>query len=126
MNRLICLIIAAMAFTLTACGHAPENQTLPYPFQALGNEPGWSVVLQNDLHAEVILDTGSTRFATTFTVARATAQGLLLHSTYQNQPLSLSIRPGSCNDTMSDTHYEYRAVLEIQGQNLQGCGRPAL
>ena len=126
MNRLNYLVVAAMTLTLAACSHAPKNQDLPYPFQALGNEPGWSVVLQNDLQADVILDTGSTRFTTTFSAVETTDQGLQLRSTYQNEPLNLHIRPGSCNDTMSDTHYEYSAILEVKGQSLQGCGRPAL
>lgn len=122
MSRLKCFIISGCVLTLTACSHTPtSSEALPYPFQALGNEPGWSIVIQDNLHAEVILNTGDTRFSTVFKTKTAADQSIIFTST--NPALLLTIRKGNCNDTMSDTHYRYQAVLETENKRLQGCGR---
>ena len=74
----------------------------------------------------MVLDTGATQFPAVFNLTEVADGSMVLSSTYQNQPLTLSISPGNCSDTMSDTVYDYQTVLEVQGQRLQGCGRPAL
>lgn len=126
MKPLLSVLVGGVILALGACSQTPDSKPLlPYPFQALGNEPGWSIVLNANLEANVILDTGATRFPAVFTLTEVADGTVVLSSSYQNQPLNLSIAPGSCNDTMSDTVYNYQAVLEVQGQRLQGCGRPA-
>lgn len=122
MIRLKYFIMSGCVLTLTACSHVPAlNDTLPYPFQALGNEPGWSIVIQKNLQAEVILNTGDTRFFTEF--KKETTADNSIRFTSTNPALQLTIRKGDCNDTMSDTHYHYQAQLEADNTRFQGCGR---
>lgn len=127
MKPLLSVLIGGAVLALSACSQVPSSKPmLPYPFQALGTEPGWSVVLNANLEANVILDTGAIQFPAVFSLSEVVDNTVILSSTYQNQPLTLSIAPGTCNDTMSDTVYDYQTVLEVQGQSFQGCGRPAL
>lgn len=118
-------IIASLGVALlSACSTSPNpSSSLTFPFQALGNEPGWSVRLQYSLKADVILDTGSTRFSTTFTPKRDDDTEWVAQAKHENNILVLRIRPGYCNDTMSDTLYPYQAELTINNEVLQGCGR---
>ncbi len=127
MKALLSVVVGGAVLALSACSHSPSTKPLlPYPFQALGAEPGWSIVVNANLEANVVLDTGATQFPAVFNLTEVADGSMVLSSTYQNQPLTLSISPGNCSDTMSDTVYDYQTVLEVQGQRLQGCGRPAL
>lgn len=127
MKPLLSVFIGGAILALSACSQVPSSKPLlPYPFQALGNEPGWSIVLNANLEANVVLDTGAIQFPAVFNLDDVVDETVKLSSTYQNQPLNLSIAPGTCNDTMSDAVYDYQTVLEVQGQSFQGCGRPAL
>lgn len=115
------VVVLAACSTITA-----PSFSLTFPFQALGNEPGWSVRLNNHLDADVTLDTGSTRFNTTFTLQQDSTTEWIAQAKHGNDILVLRIRPGYCNDTMSDTVYAYQAELTINNKVLQGCGRAAL
>lgn len=111
---------------LAACSTTPSSSlALTFPFQVLGNEPGWSVRLNYDLAADVVLDTGSTRFNTTFTPTHHSTTHWIAQAKQGDDQLVLRIRAGYCNDTMSDTVYAYQAELVINDKVLQGCGRAA-
>lgn len=115
---------AAAVLALSACSTQTQTATaISLPFQALGNEPGWSVKIAPDQQAEVLLNYGERRFSITLPSPEYTYAGTHYRSTYNQQPLALDILHTTCSDTMSDTVYDYEAVLRIEGQELRGCGR---
>ena len=93
----------------------------PQHFQALGNEPFWSIeVLSGKLiytspdvqHGVVI----ASRFS-------GAGKRLEFSGTMQGKPVVLAIEPGTCSDGMSETVYPYNATFGWGGQTLQGCAR---
>ena len=126
-------LTATVLLTLSACttqnqSHnskaATDNVTaIQLPFQALGPEPGWSVIIDTNQQAEVLLDFGDRVLTIDLPEPEYTYAGTHFRSTFNQQPLSLDIIYKSCSDTMSDIVYDYEAVLRIEDQVLRGCGR---
>lgn len=50
-------------------------------------------------------------------------KGALYTGTMDGKVLSLLIEPGKCSDGMSDTTYDWKATLTIDGKAEQGCAR---
>lgn len=125
------LILAGTVLGLSACStqsvqHLDQGMptAITLPFQALGNEPGWSVKIDTLQHADILLDHGSRTFALDLPTPEYTYAGTHYRSTYNQQPLALDILYKTCSDTMSDEVYDYEVVLRIEDRLLRGCGRP--
>src|SRR5690554_3661048 len=117
--------LSSAALLLQACALPTTTETIPLPFQALGNEPGWSVVINPDHQATITLDYGEQQLDLLLPPAQVTYAGTHYRAEYQDQPFALDIIFNTCSDTMSDTSYPYETRLEILGKQYQGCGRPA-
>lgn len=121
-------VLALSACTTQSTTPSPSTNTtnkamISLPFQALGNEPGWSVRIDASQQAEVLLDYGERTFTVALPTPEYSYAGTHYRSTYNQQPLALDILHATCSDTMSDTVYDYKAVLQVEGRVLRGCGR---
>lgn len=105
---------------LSACT-TPNHSKLTLPFKAIGNEPGWSITLQSEQLADVVLDYGERTFAVTLPAPQYTYAGTHYRGHYQNQPLTIDIIEKPCNDTMSDHEYQYEVLFTIEDRALKGC-----
>jgi uncharacterized membrane protein len=93
----------------------------PVRMQALGTEPFWAVeVLPGTLrYTTPELPDGQTLLST----SAPEGKGVRYSGKLDGKPLSLLIEPGKCSDGMSDTVYDWKAVLTIDGKAEQGCAR---
>lgn len=90
-------------------------------FQALGTEPFWSVKL----------GAGTATYTTPEDQKGSPAQHafsfgkdtLRYEWKLDARTLVLIIAKGTCSDGMSDTVYEWKAALTIDGKTEQGCAR---
>lgn len=98
-----------------------EPATPEKPFQALGTEPFWAVeVLPGQLRYSDPENIAGSSFAASET---REGTGLRYSGMLNGQPVSLHVQPGTCSDGMSDTVYQWTAVLTKEGHSLQGCAR---
>lgn len=118
-------IAAAAVLMLSACTTQKHHTAtaIHLPFQALGPEPGWSVKIDANQQAEVLLDFGDRVFTIDLPDPEYTYAGTHFRSTFNQQPLTLDIIYKTCSDTMSDIVYDYEAVFRIEDRILRGCGR---
>lgn len=123
-NHYLNLAFAGLAavLSLSACSTTSKN-VINLPFQAFGNEPGWSVEIDQERQAEVLLNYGERTFTINLPAPEYSYAGTHYRSTYNQQPLALDILYATCSDTMSDERFEYKVAFSIEGQVLRGCGR---
>lgn len=114
---------------LETVSSADESGARPTPspsasnprMQALGTEPFWAVdISPGQLRYSTPENQTGTPIAST-----ATTDGRRVIHTGQmdGKPVSLTIEPGTCSDGMSDTVYQWKATLTIDGRTEQGCAR---
>ncbi len=112
----------------TASSPAPSPSPPPPPspapaprFQALGNEPFWSVAVSD---AQLRYSTPENQAGTAF-AARRTSEGpaTVWSGTLEGQSFVLRIAPGTCSDGMSDTIYAWTAQVAFGDTTLSGCAR---
>ena len=90
-------------------------------FQALGNEPFWSVFVEP---GRLRYSTPENIKGTDFPAKRAVeGEAQVWIGTFEGSQFTLRIAPGTCSDGMSDTIYVYTAMVAFAGQTLQGCAR---
>lgn len=117
------LWIAAALTMLAACSTPPPSAAIPFPFQALGNEPGWSVLIDENQDAIVELYYGEQQYQLQLPKPQITFAGTHYRTEFNSALFSLDIIATSCSDTMSDTSYPYETILQINGEKFTGCGR---
>lgn len=115
--------IAACLTLLSACTTPQLSSNIAYPFQALGNEPGWSVLIDENQHAVVQLYYGEQQYQLQLPTPKITFAGTHYRSTLNEHDFNLDIVIKKCSDTMSDTVYEYETLLTVNGETFKGCGR---
>ncbi|WP_108126132.1 COG3650 family protein [Saccharospirillum mangrovi] len=103
----------------------PRDRQGRYPidFRATGNEPGWLLELS---HAEIRLltDYGQSRTVMPLPTPEVDGQTLIYRANRRSTNLVLHLEPMACQDTMSDETFEWTVEVTLNGQSLQGCGRP--
>jgi uncharacterized membrane protein len=108
-----------------APGQGIEGATaLPAEFIVLTNEPFWQARVAA---GEVVLsgpDVEGRRFA--ISAADAAGGARLVHATDGAGTISVTLRPGPCQDSMSGAVFPQSAELTIDGIGpVPGCARPA-
>jgi heat shock protein HslJ len=97
--------------------------TMPSPtaetYRALGQEPGWNLVIGRD-RIDYVGDYGETRISVGRPEPRATANG----RRYEAGRLLVDIRYDRCNDAMSGHGYEHQVTVTADGTTVHGCGGP--
>jgi len=93
-------------------------------FRAVGNEPGWSLELGEDLLA-LETDYGASRyeFRTPQADVNVDAKLTRYQVTENGQKLLLELKGQRCTDTMSGETFPTRVSATLNGRVLRGCGR---
>lgn len=115
------LLLLLLLLPLTACaGPAPApGPAMPAatePVHASGNEPFWSLRIgagQMRLSRPGLPDR---------TAPAPAADSLPEGRRYEAPGLVLALRPGPCADSMSGARFAESAMLEVDGERLEGCG----
>ena len=123
-SRLLFAAAISSLLTLSGCTTPTTTTDISLPFMGFGNEPGWSITFNEAQPAEIQLDYGQRKLTLELPAPQTTYAGRHYRTTYQNQPLTVDIIYKSCNDTMSDNHFDYEVLFSIEGQHYKGCGRP--
>lgn len=95
-------------------------------FYARGNQPGWSLELANDVpRIRMSLERGERQVDLPYRVTTLDndAARVILASGRSDAPFELRIEAGACFDTLSDTPWPTKVTMQINGQQLQGCGQ---
>lgn len=134
------LTVATLLLLLAACGQAEQQAAappapaaaptvVPAPADAtdfnreinlLGNEPFWAVKIRKDkltFSAPDRADLEATNPGPTVTGAQA-----VWMADATGVPLKATLTAGVCQDGMSGLLYPFRAVVELEGMTLEGCG----
>lgn len=94
-------------------------------FRAIGNEPGWSLEIQNQSKIVLVTGYGSNHYE--FNLPEPVidkAAGTTRYKVRQaGQEMTLTISAETCRDSMSGEEFESRVEVVINGENLRGCGR---
>lgn len=108
MRMLLALIAAAALF-----GETPSPGTEPY--NASGTEPFWGVGIAG---GQISFEMNEDRISVPAPEPVATTTG----RRYVTDRLTIDIRPGVCNDGMSDYLYADTVIVVADGRTLNGCG----
>lgn len=94
-------------------------------FRAIGQEPGWSLGIDEDGMIEYAGDYGQTRVsvptpeAVRDTVARSTTYTVRTAS----HNVAIAIREEPCSDVMSGEAFTHAVTVRVDGKEVRGCGR---
>lgn len=94
-------------------------------FRALGNEPGWELVIWWD-RMRLIYDYGVSEFEVPLAGEPEDLEdetGSRFWGEVDGQVLEVVLRLGPCHDSMSDQVFETRVSVSLDGRNFTGCGK---
>ena len=117
--------LVALGLGLAACQPAPTLTTLggvdlSRPLRALGTEPFWGV----EVSLDEIVFTGVDRadFRAAGPVLRLAGAGAVFTAKdAAGAELTLTLKPDTCSDGMSDWIYPLSAEVKLGGETLSGC-----
>lgn len=124
------VISAVLLASLSACTTTPHvsaaqagpgsDDALPLPFHAHGNEPGWSL-LMNDA---VAVDWGYGRHQVRMPrpMAEQRPDGIHYVAADDAHKLTFRITDEVCRDSMSGMPYPYAVTVRVDDTRLAGCG----
>jgi uncharacterized membrane protein/uncharacterized lipoprotein YbaY len=110
------LFLLLVLILLTGCSESPQKR-----FRCIGTEPFWSIVV-----TDTAILYASPEKREVWRAAKAEATGnAYVFRTYDTSEnvIEITIRPGRCNDGMSDTIYEYTVTVDRGGRIVKGCAR---
>lgn len=90
-------------------------------FRAVGNEPGWTLEIQQGSRIVLLADYGATRFETPLPEPTVDAEART--TIWDAGELELKLIGDRCVDSMSGEVFEAKAEVIWRGQTLSGCGR---
>jgi len=95
-------------------------------FRAVGNEPGWQMEISNKNHIMLLSDYGQSKyiFKNASIQSSATERKTVYAATNNTDSLRVTLVGERCQDTMADEQYETSVVIELNGRELRGCGKP--
>jgi putative lipoprotein len=92
-------------------------------FRALGNEPGWSLEVDERNHIRLVTDYGE-RSLYLPAPAPSFAGGVVRYQVQTKEhDLRLEIEPQACQDSMSGEAFEAGVRVRLNDEQFQGCGR---
>ncbi len=103
-----------------------RNTCIPYDLWALGNEPFWQAQISANegiIEFQELGLEGSRVFPYVPAIEEDTASiySAVNHDTGDN--IRIVVYPGKCSDTMSDSVYQYKVDIYMNGKSFTGCGR---
>lgn len=105
-----------------------EARLLGAEYRAVGQEPGWTVEVDEERRIQFVGDYGSTRVATpapppATETAAAGANRVTYTARTAAHTLVLEVVRQACRDDMSGEAFPTTAVLRLDGREYRGCGR---
>lgn len=102
-----------------------EARLLGVEFRGVGQEPGWTLELDQGRSLRFIGDYGSTRIvAPAPEPVRDTALGTVTYAAKADgHDLATVIREAPCRDVMSGAEFSHTVTVTLDGRDLPGCGR---
>lgn len=91
------------------------------PFQAQGNEPGWSVNVQKD-KIEILTNYGNNKIDTPRPEPQPYKGGYKYHVDTESHIVIIDVRRKLCYDDMSGRPHPARVTLTLDGTTYEGCG----
>lgn len=92
-------------------------------FRAVGNEPGWSLEIQQGRHLLFIGDYGMRRVNTPDPGEQVEGSARRWHAITESADLRVEIVDEPCVDTMSGEVFTSRVTVTLGADILYGCGR---
>lgn len=99
---------------------APKADSVRAEFRALGNEPGWILVIADSI-TTLEWDYGEKKTSAATTSAR-TMRGGRRYTFAGATPFSVIVRDTLCADGMSGREFSARVQVTIGTRTLDGCG----
>ncbi|NVK44280.1 MAG: YbaY family lipoprotein [Oceanospirillaceae bacterium] len=92
-------------------------------FRGIGNEPGWSLEIDDGNRIQLVTDYGQRTINTPAPAPRF--EGGIVHYDVRTEAHSLNveIEPVACQDSMSGEAFEARVRVRLGDSLYQGCGR---
>jgi len=94
-------------------------------FRAVGNEPGWHLVIYHD-RIVLVADYGAAtyEFGAPEPTTDTTAAQTTFRTTNDSHSLAVLIEGRGCTDTMSGEEFEVTVTVTLDDITYRGCGRP--
>lgn len=92
-------------------------------FWAMGNEPGWHAVIYPDERIDFVGDYGSNEVTLPYVHPAIEGTESRYQTGDEEHQMTLSISEQGCQDTMSDTPFEYTVRVTLNEHEYRGCGR---
>jgi uncharacterized membrane protein len=108
-------LILPLAACATAASPGPDPVAEHY--EAVGNEPGWRLVI-DDGRIDYVGRYGGTKV----TVARPAPRPSFNGRRYVTARLTVDITYSRCNDGMSGRGFEHQVTVTAGGETVKGCG----
>lgn len=96
-----------------------------WDFRAVGNEPGWHLLISKGNGIILVSDYGTktNRFKTAESIINQTSRTTTYYAQENGHILELILKGEKCLDTMSDESYETTVTVILDGKTFNGCGR---
>lgn len=107
---------------VVADGPREESALLGYDYRAVGQEPGWTLEIDEDRWLRFIGDYGATTILAPVPAAADSAGARVLHAVTDGHDLRVVVLPGPCEDVMSGEPFPDRVEVTVDGVALAGCG----
>ncbi|MCK0152110.1 YbaY family lipoprotein [Alcanivorax sp. S6407] len=91
-------------------------------FWAMGNEPGWHVVVYPDEKILFVGDYGDTEVSLPFASPLVEGTETQYQTGNEEHRLTLAISEQDCQDSMSGKHYDYAVQVTLNEHEYRGCG----
>lgn len=106
-----------------------EARLLGAEYRAVGQEPGWTLEVDEERRLYFVGDYGNTRVGTpapppaTETAAAPGANRVTYSVRTEAHTLTVEVVRQECRDVMSGERYPTTAVVRLDGREYRGCGR---
>lgn len=107
-----------------------ESRLLGAEYRAVGQEPGWTLEVDEGRRMAFVGDYGNTRVVTPAPPPVTTAAGgppnanrITYTARTEAHALTLEVVRQECHDAMSGASYPTTAVVKLDGREYRGCGR---
>lgn len=104
----------------TTQASAPESGAVELPFTARGNEPFWRAIVEP---GQLVLERmGERPVELRYEITHRSATGRTFQAEGDGIRVSLVTAPQLCHDSMTGMPYPNQVRLEVNGEELSGCG----
>lgn len=92
-------------------------------FRAIGQEPGWLLEMSTGDNILLVTDYGQTRTSYPYVEPEVFQDQHKSVFTVKQNEFSVTLEGLNCMDSMSGEQFEVSVTIELNGNQLKGCGR---